>query len=859
MADAKVGEFSLAHWDEWDWSFSPLGPPATWTSRLRGAMDILTASEAQIVLFWGPQFVALYNDAYAPTIGSKHPAALGRPAQESWSELWNDLKPLLRGVRESGKTFSAKNRPFYIERHGFGETAYFDISYSPVRDDDGSVGGVLCIVSETTEQVMANQRLREKEAALTVSEAMARRQADELASVYTAAPVGLAVLDRDLRFVRVNERLAEWNGRSIRDHIGKTIGEIVPDLDEQALGIFERVLAGEALWGQEVAGKTPGRPDGTSIWRENWVPLRDAEGNIVGITVSAEDVTEERRARRSLELLNRVGSALAGEHDLERLVQMVTDAGVELSEAAFGAFFYNVVGADGESYTLYSLSGAPREAFANFPMPRNTEVFAPTFAGTGNVRSDDILADPRYGQNAPRSGMPEGHLPVRSYLAVPVSTNDGKVLGGLFFGHPETGRFSGLHEEIVTSLASQAAVAIENAQLIRQVREANETLERRVAERTEELTKLHETLRQSQKMEAIGQLTGGVAHDFNNLLTVISGATEMLRKPDLSEEKRVKYLDGLTDTVKRAATLTGHLLAFSRRRVLQPEVLDLNIQLDALCEVLSRSISSNIEIVVEPSNLIARVEVDPTELETAILNAAVNARDAMPEGGTLTISIRDYSLGKDDAVAIEITDTGTGMTPETIERVFEPFYTTKPVGQGTGLGLSQIHGFAAQAGGAAEILSKVGVGTTVRLILPSVDKQPRASGHARGDATLPPGLRILLVEDNEQVLDFAERLLVDLGLEVVTAHNGADALRIAQEQDFDLVFSDVVMPGLSGIDLARQLHIRAPETPVLLATGYSEQMVGEGTAQFSVLAKPYGAETLTSAIHSLLVTPAVPS
>lgn len=605
-------------------------------------MDLLTASEAQIVLFWGTQFVALYNDAYAPTIGSKHPSALGRPAQEYWSELWSDLEPLLRGVRESGRTFSARSRPFYIERHGFGETAYFDISYSPVRDDDGSIGGVLCIISETSEQVLAEQRLREEEAELTVSEALARRQADELASVYMAAPVGLAVLDRALRFVRVNERLAEWNGRSVDDHIGKTIGEIVPELDEQALSIFERVLAGDALWGLEVAGKIPGRPDGTSIWRENWVPLRDREGSIVGITVSAEDVTEERKARRSLELLNRVGSALAGEHDLERLVQMVTDAGVELSEAAFGAFFYNVVGADGESYTLYSLSGAPLEAFANFPMPRNTEVFAPTFAGTGNVRSDDIMADPRYGQNAPRSGMPEGHLPVRSYLAVPVSTNDGKVLGGLFFGHPETGRFTGLHEEIVTSLASQAAVAIENAQLIRQVREANETLERRVAERTEELTKLHETLRQSQKMEAIGQLTGGVAHDFNNLLTVISGATEMLRKPDLSEEKRAKYLDGLTDTVKRAATLTGHLLAFSRRRVLQPEVLDLNIQLDALGEVLSRSISSNVEIVVEPSGLNARVEVDPTELETAILNAAVNARDAMPDGGTLTFSIRDY-------------------------------------------------------------------------------------------------------------------------------------------------------------------------------------------------------------------------
>ncbi|WP_404478726.1 response regulator [Novosphingobium sp. BL-52-GroH] len=210
-------------------------------------------------------------------------------------------------------------------------------------------------------------------------------------------------------------------------------------------------------------------------------------------------------------------------------------------------------------------------------------------------------------------------------------------------------------------------------------------------------------------------------------------------------------------------------------------------------------------------------------------------------------------------MAIEITDTGSGMTSETIERVFEPFYTTKPVGQGTGLGLSPIHGFAAQAGGAVEILSKVGVGTTVRLILPTVDKQPRTASLASNEAPLPRGLRILLVEDNEQVLDFAEQLLVDLGLDVVTAHNGVEALAIAQEQDFDLVFSDVVMPGLSGIDLARQLRIRAPETPVLLATGYSEQMVGEGTAQFAVLSKPYGAETLTSAIHSLLATPVVTS
>lgn len=693
---------------------------------------------------------------------------------------------------------------------------------------------------------------KEEKAAISADAVRPHTDSDPLRAIYEAAPVGLAMLDQNLRFISINDRLAQWNGVAAADHIGKSVAEILPDLPDDALAGLRKVLSGEAIWGHEVITSTLGKPGEPSCWRENWVPVRAATGDVVGIAISCEDITEERNARRALELMNRVGAALAGEHDLERLVQLVTDAGVELSRAAFGAFFYNVVDTAGESYMLYSLSGVEREAFADFPMPRNTQVFAPTFQGDGIVRSDDITLDPRYGHNKPGSGMPAGHLPVRSYLAVPVMSSEGEVLGGLFFGHPEPGRFQQADEGLVAGLAGQAAVAIENARLIQRVREASDMLERRVSERTAELTQAHEALRHAQKLEAIGQLTGGVAHDFNNLLTVIAGAAEMLAKPDLPEHKRARYIENIASTARRASTLTSHLLAFSRRRVIRPEVVDLNIQIDALEEVLARSLGGHIQIEVRPSAREARVEVDPTEFETAILNAAVNARNAMPDGGTLSIAIRDHDLANEPGVAIDITDTGMGMSPDTVKRVFEPFFTTKPVGEGTGLGLSQIHGFAAQAGGSAEIFSREGIGTTIRIILPRVDKALRTMEEKRMLEPIPQGLKVLLVEDNDQVRHFAEHLLHDLGAKVTAVANGSEALGALQEDPFDLIFTDVVMPGLSGIDLARQLRVRAPDLPVLLATGYSEQMIGEGIDEFDVLAKPYGAEALSLALKKIL-------
>jgi len=367
-----------------------------------------------------------------------------------------------------------------------------------------------------------------------------------------------------------------------------------------------------------------------------------------------------------------------------------------------------------------------------------------------------------------------------------------------------------------------------------------------------ELEEARAALFQSQKLQALGALTGGVAHDFNNLLTVIRGSAELLQRSDLPEKKRRRYLEAIIDTADRASILTSHLLAFGRRQALCPEVIDLNIRLDALAEVLSRTLGSPIEVVLKLEPALWLVEADPTHLETAILNAAINARDAMPDGGRITIATSNCPDEKGDMVCVAITDTGGGMSKDVMDRVFEPFFTTKPVGKGTGLGLSQIHGFAAQTGGRAEIESAEGQGTTVRLVLPRTSKAIFSIA-AGGLATkIAEGTKVLLVEDNDQVREFADQLLGELKCHVVSAVDAKEALEALEQQQFDLLFSDVVMPDLSGLDLARLVRERYPDVPVLLATGYSEEISDDAATEFEVIRKPYGSEALAVKMASAL-------
>ncbi|MBS0505135.1 MAG: PAS domain S-box protein [Proteobacteria bacterium] len=370
---------------------------------------------------------------------------------------------------------------------------------------------------------------------------------------------------------------------------------------------------------------------------------------------------------------------------------------------------------------------------------------------------------------------------------------------------------------------------------------------RDVTERKQAEDQLEETraaLAQSQKLLALGELAGGIAHDFNNLMTVVRGSAELLRRPDLPEDRRLRYLDAITATADRAARLTGHLLAFSRRQPLKPEVLDLARQLTAFAEMMSRMLGSTIQVRLDVHPELWRVEADPAQLETALLNVAINARDAMPQGGILTIAATN--LESEDLVCVALTDTGGGMSAEVMERAFEPFFTTKPVGKGTGLGLSQIHGFAAQTGGRAEIDSVLGQGTTIRLLLPRTQGTP-VNGE-RVPTELPEGLKILLVEDHDDVGEFARHLLEDLHCQVASATSGEQALSMLEGASFDAVITDVIMPGMSGVELARRIRERMPGLPVLLASGYSADILSAEPGEFHLLAKPYGREELAQAL-----------
>ena len=739
-------------------------------------------------------------------------------------------------------------------------------------------------------------------------------------------------------------------------------------------------------------------PDGTERWVAAKGRTRFEDGKPVRFTGTAMDITDRKRAyaavaaseaalrleSHALEILNQVSREIAAELDLGRLVQTVVDAGVELTGAEFGAFFYNVLDQRGESYMLYTLSGAERAAFETFPMPRNTDVFAPTFRGDGVIRIDDVLVDPRYGRNEPHRGMPKGHLPVRSYLAASVVMRSGEVLGGLFFGHAMPGMFAPRTERLIDGLAAQAAVGIENARLFQSAQRLNQTLEEQVAARTAErdriwqvsddllgvadergvwlsispawtrvlgweadeiigrtsewlehpddrektraevaklgggisttnfenrlrtrsgdyrtlnwravpeggqiycvarditaqveqaeaLAEAEEGLRQSQKMEVLGQLTGGVAHDFNNLLQIVMGNLDMLRRHLPDEPPRLRRAaDNAFAGAERAATLTQRLLAFARRQPLAPKPVSPNALVAGMGDLLHRTLGETVTVRTRPAPEDWLVEVDANQLESALLNLSVNARDAMADGGTLTLSIETLTLAEPiggqsvvpagDHVLIAVADTGEGMPPEVVARVFEPFFTTKEVGKGTGLGLSMVYGFVKQSGGHVHIASEAGAGTTVRIYLPRL---PASKGGLEAKA-VPDGERrggdetILVCEDDDGVRANSVESLRELGYEVLEAADARAALALLEGRcgKVDLLFTDVILPGgMTGSDLAAQARERCPTLRVLFTTGYARDAIvhdGRLDAGVQLLTKPFAFDDLAAKVRDML-------
>ena len=397
------------------------------------------------------------------------------------------------------------------------------------------------------------------------------------------------------------------------------------------------------------------------------------------------------------------------------------------------------------------------------------------------------------------------------------------------------------------------AIHDEQGKLIGFAKITRDMTEKREAELR--LQESRDQLFRSQKMEALGQLTGGLAHDFNNLLTAILGACDLAMRNLADEERLRRMLDGIRNSALRGASITKQLLAFARAQQLEIKTIDLTSFLPDLTTLIRPSVRSNIELVIEISDHVWNIDADPGALELSLLNLAFNARDAMKDGGTLRISASNELLkGKPEElrgeyVALRVADTGEGMTHELMERVFEPFFTTKAFGEGTGLGLSQVFGFAKQIGGAVTVESQPGKGSTFTLYLPASRGAVASDVKFNGEKALG---RVLLVEDDHFVAELAAGMLNELGFETIVTHSAKEALeRLSGEQRPTIVFSDIVMPGgISGIELAHRVRERFPELPVLLTTGYSEH--ASDTHGFPVLQKPYEMSSLASTLGKIL-------
>ncbi len=524
---------------DFDWSATPLGTPSTWPGSLKTCVRIMLTSRQPMFVWWGEEMINLYNDAYKSIVGGKHPKALGQKASDVWREIWDEAGPRARSALHRAEGTYDEALQLIMERNGYKEETYYTFSYSPVPNDDGTTGGILCANTDETQRIIGERRLSLlRELATRTWDANTVREAFELSAEC------LASNSRDIPFALIyaldeEKRLATLTGCcgidethnaapgtiSFDDTSSWPIAQcakyavplVIRDPDARfgplPTGAWDVAPAQAALLpiasqghsavtGVLVVGCNPYRPYDDAYQGFLTLVARQIAATVTNTHAYEEEVRraealwelDKTRSEFSetlrdhaaiLETLNRVGQSLSSDLDLERVVQSATDAATKLSAAEFGAFFYNVTDESGESYTLYALSGVPREAFSKFPMPRNTEIFDRTFKGRGVLRSDDITKDARYGKNEPHRGMPKGHLPVTSYLAVPVISRTGEVIGGMFFGHKKAAVFDDRAEQLVSGIASQAAIAIDNARLFQSAR--NELSRRREIEAHQKL------------------------------------------------------------------------------------------------------------------------------------------------------------------------------------------------------------------------------------------------------------------------------------------------------------------------------------------------------------------------------------
>ncbi|MGN6527866.1 MAG: ATP-binding protein [Burkholderiaceae bacterium] len=824
-----------------DWGRTPLGPRDGWPTALKTLVALMLDSVQPMFLAWGERRIWLYNDAFIPILGNKHPQALGRPAlDEVWAEAKADIEPLFDRVFR-GEPVHMEDIALQLLRGQQPQEAHFAFSYNPVRGEDGEVQGLFGACIETTDRVLAERRRADDQ----------QRQRD----LFAKAPGFIAVLRGPAHvFEFANEAYRRLVGG--RTLAGLPVREAFPDLAGQ--GFFELLDRVYATNERYVASQVEVRLDrgaghdpAPRYLDFIYEPVVDEAGRVTGIFVEGHDMTEAHRAQAALR---------AAATRQERLVELddriralddpseISYAAAELLGRSLGVSRagYGNIDLEAETITIERDWNAPGiRSIAGVLRFRDYGTYIENLKRGETVVFDDASLDPRTRDTADRLRA----IDAVSVINMPVTEHDGLV-ALLFLNHAHPRTWTEDELAFIRDVALRTRMAVERRRAERDLRALATSLEQQVAARTAALQQIEETLRQSQKLEAMGQLTGGVAHDFNNLLAVISNNTALHARmsPACEHSAQLAAIRRAADT---GARLTRQLLAFARRQAVRPESISLADELPPLREMLQTTLGSGIDVRLELAPGLPPVKADRSELELAIINLAMNARDAMPGGGSLAIRCEACEGG----VAIETRDTGSGIAPDVLQRVFEPFFTTKEPGRGTGLGLSQVYGFTTQAGGRVAVESEPGRGTTVRMVLPASEQAEPAGASPAGLASQGHALdaRILLVEDNADIRETTSELLRIAGCRVSTAASGVEArdlLAGRAESELDLVLTDIVMPGeMSGLDLAMWIRRRHPRLPLILATGYSAQVGAAAGQGFEILQKPIAPDALIEAVR----------
>lgn len=832
------------------WADTPLRAPEQWPQSLRTALRILLTTHHPACIFWGPELLCFYNDAYRSSLGpERHPAMLGAPLREVWSETWSVMGPQIERVMSGAGATWAEDHLVMIPRFGKREEIYWTYSFSPI-DDAGapsSVGGVMVLCMETTKKVRAERQL-----------AFQLALSDKLRSLSDAAEIMLTAAEmvgRQLGAGRVGYGEIEQSGKSAVVVCDWSASGMASLAGQHQLADFGTTLVQELQAGHTV------RMEDSS----NDSLIADAIGARSGITVplikngrlsgafyvhqaeprrwTDDEVALAREtAERTWEAVERARAENALRELNATLEQRVEDAIAQ--RKLWGELLDSVtalVAAVGNDYRILAMNKA----------------YADRFERRIGVR-------PQVGDS-----LLELMKVQREQLALSGSRWSRALAGEEFTliepTAPSEGDFDRQYEITYTSLRDPSGRVIGAFQYAQDVSERLRDQKR--------LSEAEESLRQSQKMEAVGQLTGGIAHDFNNLLTGIIGSLDMMQRK-LARGQQIDvnaYVSAAMTAANRAAALTHRLLAFSRRQALDPRPVHANRLILGMEELLRRTLGETIALEFAENGEVWLTRCDQNQLESALLNLTINARDAMPQGGKLIIEtsnehlldaheakLRDVMAG--DYVAISVCDNGVGMSPEVMSRAFDPFFTTKPIGQGTGLGLSMIYGFTRQSGGYAKIQSEVGKGTTVKLYLPRYHGEHESSQEPdRTPLTLQPAAReevVLVVEDEQVVRDLVVDLLAEMGYRSLQAVDGPSGLAILlSDVRIDLLISDVGLPGFNGRQLADAACAHRPDLKVLFITGYahdaavSNDLLAPG---MQMITKPFALETLAERIRDMI-------